>query len=60
MLLLEERKMVVAYGKALMASGLVKSTGGNLSVCNREKSLLAVTPSGVPYGDDAAGRCGGA
>lgn len=49
MLLFEERERVVEYGKKLIRTGLVKGTGGNLSLCNPEKSLLAITPTGVAY-----------
>jgi L-fuculose-phosphate aldolase len=49
MLLLNERQAVAEYGKKLITSGLVKGTGGNISLSNPEKTLLAITPSGVPY-----------
>jgi L-fuculose-phosphate aldolase len=49
MLLLDERHAVAEYGKKLITSGLVKGTGGNISLTNPEKTLLAITPSGVPY-----------
>ena len=49
MLLYEERELVVEYGKKLISTGLVKGTGGNLSLCNSDKSLLAITPTGVAY-----------
>jgi len=49
MLLSEERKTVAHYGKKLITTGLVKGTGGNISLVNRAKTLLAITPSGVDY-----------
>lgn len=49
MLLFEERQAVAAFGKKLITSGLVKGTGGNISLSNPEKTLLAITPSGVAY-----------
>jgi L-fuculose-phosphate aldolase len=49
MLLFEERQALVEYGKKLLTTGLIKGTGGNLSVANAEKSLVAITPSGVAY-----------
>ena len=48
MLLLEERKEIVEYGKKLITSGLTKGTGGNLSIYNRQKELLSF-PSGIDY-----------
>lgn len=49
MLLLEERMKVVEYGKKIMTSGLTKGTGGNISIFNREKQLIAISPSGIDY-----------
>lgn len=49
MLLEEERKLVVEYGKNLITSGLTSGTGGNISVFNREKGLVAISPSGLDY-----------
>lgn len=49
MLLEQERLEVVEYGKKLITSGLTKGTGGNISVFNREKRLLAISPSGLDY-----------
>lgn len=51
MILLEERKEIVEYGKKLITSGLTKGTGGNLSIFNREKNLMAISPSGIDYFD---------
>jgi L-fuculose-phosphate aldolase len=49
MILQKERNAIVAFGKKLLTSGLTAGTGGNLSVANRRKNLIAVTPSGVDY-----------
>ena len=49
MLLQEQREMVVEYGKRLVQSGLTVGTFGNLSVCDREKNLVAISPSGMDY-----------
>ena len=49
MLLLEERKEIVEYGKELITSGLTKGTGGNLSIYNRQKELFVISPSGIDY-----------
>jgi L-fuculose-phosphate aldolase len=49
MLLEQERKSIVAYGKKLITAQLTTGTGGNLSICNREKGLVAIKPSGVDY-----------
>ena len=46
MLLEKERKLVVEYGKKLVNLGLTKGTGGNISICNREEGLMAISPSG--------------
>lgn len=49
MLKIEMRQQVVEYGKKLVASGLTTGTGGNISVFDRERGLLAVSPSGMDY-----------
>jgi L-fuculose-phosphate aldolase len=49
MLLENERKEIVTYGRRLIESGLTKGTGGNLSIFNREEQLMAITPSGMDY-----------
>lgn len=48
-LLEKERKEIVEYGKKLIETGLTKGTGGNLSIFNREKNLMAISPSGIDY-----------
>lgn len=49
MRLQKERKEIVKFGKKLLTSGLTAGTGGNLSVANRKKNLVAISPSGVDY-----------
>lgn len=49
MILEDERKDIVNYGKKLITSGLTKGTGGNLSIYNREENLMAISPSGIGY-----------
>lgn len=49
MLMQAEREQVVEYGKKLITSGLTKGTGGNLSIYNRDKKLMAITPTGIDY-----------
>ena len=49
MLLVEEREKIVEYGVKLLKSNLTKGTAGNLSIFNREKGLVAITPSGIMY-----------
>ena len=51
MLLERERELLVAYGKKLISHRLTTGTGGNLSIFNREKGLLAITPTGLDYFD---------
>lgn len=47
--MLEERKEIAEYGRKLVTSGLTKGTGGNLSIYNRERALMAISPSGIDY-----------
>ncbi len=49
MLLEQERNDVVSYCRLMIARGITKGTGGNISIYNREKGLVAVSPSGVEY-----------
>ncbi len=49
MILQEEREKIVEYGKKLITSNLTKGTGGNLSIYNREKELMCISPSGIDY-----------
>ena len=47
--MLNEKKLLVRYGKKLVEEGLTKGTGGNLSIYNPDKNLIAITPSGLNY-----------
>lgn len=49
MLLENERNLVVKYGRKMLEAGLTTGTGGNLSIFNREKGLLAISASGLSY-----------
>ena len=49
MLLQDVREEIIAYGIKAIEAGLTKGTGGNLSRCDREKNLMAITPSGIDY-----------
>lgn len=49
MILQKERELIVEYGKKLVISNLTKGTGGNLSIYNREKELMCISPSGIDY-----------
>src|SRR5208283_5925211 len=43
------RQQVLAANLALPAHGLVTLTWGNVSGIDRERGLVAIKPSGVPY-----------
>ncbi len=49
MLMLEERKKVVEYGKKLITDGLTTGTGGNISIVDREHGYFCISPSGIDY-----------
>ncbi len=49
MLLNELRNEVVIYCRKLLDSGLTKGTGGNISAYDRERGLVAISPSGIDY-----------
>ncbi|MFO7886308.1 MAG: L-fuculose-phosphate aldolase [Desulfobacteraceae bacterium] len=51
MMLLKERKKIIETGQKMLSAGLTTGTGGNLSCFNREKGLIAITPSGIEYPD---------
>ena len=51
MILSEERNDLVVFGKKMLNAGLTRGSGGNLSCFNREKGLVAITPSGIEYPD---------
>ena len=49
MILQTEREKVVKYLNLLIEKGLTKGTGGNISIYNEEKGLVAISPSSIPY-----------
>lgn len=49
MLLKAERDLIVIYGKKLAATRLVTGTSGNLSIFNKAKKLMVISPSGLDY-----------
>lgn len=49
MMMKEERREIIHYGKKLVQEGLTKGTGGNLSVWDPGRHVMAITPSGIPY-----------
>lgn len=51
MLLAQERAAVARYGRKLVASGLTAGTGGNLSCRSPETGMVAISPSGMDYGE---------
>jgi L-fuculose-phosphate aldolase len=46
-----ERTTVSDLGRELLAQGLTTGTGGNLSQLCADGETVAISPSGVPYGD---------
>lgn len=44
-----ERELIVAYGKKMIQSHLTKGTGGNISIFNKSKQLMLISPSGMDY-----------
>ena len=44
-----EKEQVVRYGKKLIDRRLTTGSGGNISVYNREKNLVVISPSGLDY-----------
>lgn len=49
MLLEKERLEVCEYGRIISSQNMVHGTMGNLSVCNRELGLYAITPHDLDY-----------
>ena len=49
MLLEKERELIVEYGKKLITSRLTTGTGGNISIYDQKKKLMAISPSGLDY-----------
>lgn len=53
MLMQKERELIVEFGKKMSSTGLVKGTGGNISVADRAQGLFAISPSGLDYFETA-------
>ena len=51
MIAAERRDEIIEYGRKMVANNLTTGTGGNLSIYDREKNLIAITPSGILYED---------
>lgn len=51
MRLSNERIEIVQFGQKMLSAGLTTGTGGNLSVFCRCENLMAISPSGMEYGD---------
>jgi len=49
MLMKDEREAIVEYCIKLTEHKLTKGTGGNISIFDREKKLMAISPSGLDY-----------
>lgn len=49
MILFEERRAIVEYGKRLISASLTTGSGGNLSILNQQHNLVAIKPSGIDY-----------
>jgi len=45
------REQVFLANRAIVAAGLVRLTFGNVSGADREAGVMAIKPSGVPYGE---------
>jgi len=50
-----EREAVAFYGRKMFELGLIKGTGGNLSLLTGDGQNIAITPSAVPYNEIEAG-----
>ena len=51
MILEKEREQVIEYSLKLLSEGLTNGTAGNVSIFNREKGLVAISPTGVSYSE---------
>jgi len=49
MKLLHEREEIIKFSLKMLKSGLTTGSGGNISIFNRDKGLIAITPSGIEY-----------
>lgn len=46
-----KKQELIRYAMKMSEDGLVRGTGGNISVFCRDKERIIITPSGVEYGD---------
>jgi len=46
---MKERQEVVHYCKLMVARGLTKGTGGNISIFDRDSGNVIISPSGIDY-----------
>ncbi len=46
-----ERQAIVNFGRKMLSAQLTTGAGGNLSLCDRQQGLVAITPSGIEYDD---------
>ena len=51
MILEKEREQVIEYSLKLLSEGLTNGTAGNVSIFNRKKGLVAISPTGVNYSE---------
>lgn len=51
MILFQEREAIVTFGNRMLKANLTTGSGGNLSLFNRQKNLIAITPSAIEYPD---------
>lgn len=51
MLLKKERFLISDFGLKLIKKNLTKGTGGNLSIYNKDKQLIAISPTRLSYQD---------
>lgn len=49
MLMELERRDLVKWSREVVKRGLTKGTGGNLSIYNKDKNIVAITPSGLDF-----------
>ncbi len=49
LVLASEREQIASFGRKLVEHRLTRGTSGNLSIYNRHKRLMAISPSGLDY-----------
>lgn len=49
MILEKERKQIITFSLKMLNDNLTNGTAGNISIYNREKQLVAISPTGIPY-----------